>query len=167
MISRSLIFTLLLAVPAAASPMRVVSVHDGDTLTVAGQWAILDGRKVALRVPGGVNLRLLASRGGIDTPEIGTKARCEAENAAAVKARDNLKAIIAANGGVVDLEAARHDKYGGRLLANPRVKAGSLGDMQINGGFAVAYDGTGPRHQWCAGMPENLLPPAMADEGEK
>ena len=157
-----LIVLALLASPVAARPMHVIAVHDGDTLTVEGQWAVMQGRKVALRIPGGVNIRLLASHGGIDTPEIGAKARCEAENAAAVKARDNLKTMIAANGGTVEIGDVHHDKYGGRLLANPTVKAGSLGDAQIAGGFAVAYDGTGPRHVWCAGEPENLLPERTA-----
>jgi endonuclease YncB( thermonuclease family) len=158
MIVRSLALALLLACPAAAKPMRVLSVHDGDTITVEGQWAVMDGRKVALRIPGRVNIRLLATRGGIDTPEIGAKARCALEGALADRARDNLRALIAAGGGMVDIRAAKHDKYGGRLLANPTVAARSLGDAQIAGGFAVAYDGIGPRHDWCAGMPEKLLP---------
>ena len=159
---RALTLALLLATcsgeHAYARPMRVLDVHDGDTITVAGDWAIMAGRAVALRIPGKVNIRLLASKGGIDTPEIGAKARCEAENAAANKARDNLRALIAANGGMVDIEKAHHDKYGGRLLANPRVKTGSLGDAQIAGGFAAAYDGTGPRTDWCIGESENILP---------
>lgn len=138
------------ATPALAKPDVVMAVHDGDTFTIAGEWAVVIGRKILHRIPGPVSIRVLASHGGIDTPEIGAKARCLAENAAAILARDNLRALIAANGGKVRLGLLRHDKYGGRLLANATTKAGSLGDAQIAGGFAVAYSGAGPRTDWCA-----------------
>jgi endonuclease YncB( thermonuclease family) len=145
MVMLAMLVTAALAHAAIAKPVTVVSVHVGDTLTIKGQWAVMDGRKVAFRVPGGVNIRLL----GIDTPELGARAQCPAENALADRARDNLRGLVAANGGVVEITAARHDKYGGRLLASPRVKAGSLADAQIAGGFAAAYSGEGPKRDWC------------------
>jgi endonuclease YncB( thermonuclease family) len=142
-----LFLAAMMASPVAAKPFKVIAVHDGDTLTVAGEWAIMDGRKVALRIPGSINIRLL----GIDTPEIGSRAKCPAENALADRARDNLRRLVA--GGTVDVTAARHDKYGGRLLAVVKVDGMPVSAAQIAGGFAAAYDGSGPRHEWCGELP--------------
>jgi len=134
---------VLLTASAFAKPVEIVSVHDGDTLTVRGQWAVMDGRKVLFRVPGPVNVRLL----GIDTPEMGARAKCDAERAAADRARDNLRAMAQ---GKADMGPASHDKYGGRLLADIKVNGRSLSAAQIDGGYAVAYTGEGQKKDWCA-----------------
>jgi micrococcal nuclease len=145
MVTLALLVTATLAGATLAKPVTVVSVHDGDTLSVKGQWAVIDGRKVLFRVPGQVNVRLL----GIDTPEMGARAKCQAERDAADRARDNLRAMAI---GKADIGLASHDKYGGRLLADITVNGVSLSAAQIAGGFAGAYSGEGPKRNWCEGV---------------
>lgn len=148
------------ASPVLARAEKVASVHDGDTFRLIEKWT-----PYGL----GFSVRLLASQGGIDTPEIGSRARCEAENAAAVRARDYAREIITASGMTVWLSRVSHDRNGGRILADATVKVGgkkrSLGDMLIEGGYAVAYNGTGARKDWCLGAaPVNILPPEFQTE---
>lgn len=142
MVTLALLITASLTGAVIASPVTVVSVHDGDTLAVKGQWAVMDGRKVLFRIPGSVNVRLL----GIDTPEMGARAKCQAERDRAERARDNLRVLAQ---GKADIGPAQHDKYGGRLLADIKVNGVSLSAAQIAGGHAVAYSGEGPKKDWC------------------
>ena len=89
---------LILALPFPASaaevthgpvPAAVVSVYDGDTLTVdASPWP-------------GFTVRTSVRIDGIDTPEI--RGKCDAEKALAVQARDRLRALAGSTVQLTDI----------------------------------------------------------------
>jgi micrococcal nuclease len=109
----------------------VVSVYDGDTITV-----ILD---MGMGVQKKAKCRLF----GIDTPEI--RGKTVREKKAAKVARDRVRELI--NEQTVLIESiAKPDKYG-RLLV--KVWAGNvyLNDLLIEEGLARVYDG-GKKQPW-------------------
>jgi micrococcal nuclease len=109
-----LIAFALPAVLAAAEPAawRVVSVHDGDTLTA------LDAGNVQHKV------RLT----GIDAPEIGQPF--------GTKARDRLTAL--AKGKTVTIHSHGQDRYG-RVLASIDIEDDDLGHRLVADGLAWHY----------------------------
>lgn len=110
----------------------VLAVTDGDTFK-GGIWVWKNVQVVtAIRIK------------GIDTPEL--KGKCEAEIAAAQKAKARLTAIVA--GQDVTVENVTNDKYGSRVDAIVRVKGKSVGDMLVSEGLARPYEG-GKRAGWC------------------
>jgi endonuclease YncB( thermonuclease family) len=130
----------LLAFPALAvettipGPVRaqVVSVYDGDTLTVdAEPWP-------------GVTIRTGVRVNGIDTPEI--RGRCDEEKALAIQARDRVRELADLT---VELRGVHFGKYAGRVVADVYAGGERIGDVLIREGLAREYDGTGPRQPWC------------------
>lgn len=123
------------AVGAEAVPgpinARVVSVYDGDTLTVdAEPWPGLTAR-TSVRVA------------GVDTPEI--RGKCQAEKDQAIRARDWVRATVGAE---VQLTNIRLGKYAGRVIAEVWVNGRKLSDLLIAGNLGRPYDG-GRREGWC------------------
>jgi endonuclease YncB( thermonuclease family) len=130
---------LILALPfsALADPIpgpitaHVVSVYDGDTITVAAvPWPSITIR-VGIRVD------------GVDTPEI--LGKCEAEKNLAVRARDRVRELV---GATVELRNVRHGKFAGRVVADVYVDGELLAGVLIAEGLGRAYDG-GRRGSWC------------------
>ncbi|SMF77521.1 nuclease homologue [Tistlia consotensis] len=114
--------------PVAAD---VVSVYDGDTLTVrAHVW-------LGTTVETAVRLR------GVDAPEI--RGKCESERAAAIRARDTLRDLV---GSVVELRRIEADKYGGRVDADVFTDGKNVAADLVAAGLARPYDG-GHRVGWC------------------
>lgn len=112
---------------------HVLRVIDGDTFEA--RVRIWPGTDVTTRV----RLR------GIDTPEL--RARCEAERAQAVAARDALARILAQ--GDVGVAEVGQDKYGGRVNASASTAlTQDVSEAMIAGGFARRYSG-GRRQGWC------------------
>lgn len=101
----------------------VVSVYDGDTMTVDVElWPGLTWR-------GKVRVR------GVDTPEIQTKS--EAEKRRALRARDFVRERI---GKTVYLENVKLGNFGGRVVATVRLQDGSnLAKVLIREGHGKAY----------------------------
>lgn len=127
-----LTFLLLLPLPAVAAdciPLLLEHVHDGDTIR-----ATVDGKSEPVRLM------------GLDTPEIGDKARCPVEQAAAVAARDRLRELIDA---ATDRRLCPNgrDKYR-RLLAWLILDGRDASAVLIQEGLARPYDG-GKRQGWC------------------
>ena len=130
------ILLLLFARPAAAqTPARVVSVYDGDTITVdAAIWPGLTWR-------GGVRVR------GADTPEI--RGRCEREKRLAVEARDFVRDLVAIAGPNITLHHVTAGKFAGRVVAAIEFADGTiLSQALIVAGLGRPYDG-GTRDGWC------------------
>jgi len=110
---------------------RVVSVYDGDTLTVdAKPWP-------------GLTVRSSVRVAGVDTPEI--RGKCRAEKDMAVRARDFVRATLGAQ---VQLTSVRLGKYAGRVIAEVWVNGRKLSDLLITENLGRPYLG-GRRRGWC------------------
>lgn len=113
-------------------PARVISVYDGDTLTVeAWPWP---GQSIETRI------RL----DGIDTPEI--RGRCPEEIAQAKAARDRLAELA---GDRVYLQNIRPGYYAGRMVARVYTAAGDdIAPVLIAENYGRPW--AGHRESWCA-----------------
>jgi len=115
-------------------PAELIRVVDGDTVDVRARiWL---GHAVETRV------RIA----GVDAPEL--RGGCEAEKAAARRARDRLTAILA--GGPIALHEIRFGKFAGRVVARVVTKSGvDPAPLLVAEGLARPYD-AGARESWCA-----------------
>jgi len=111
---------------------EVISVYDGDTITVMLDLGMSITRKASCRLD------------GIDTPEIRTKVA--GEKVAAYAARDRVRALVL--GKKVTLQSiSKPDKYG-RLLVRVWSDEGlCVNDLLISEGHAIAYNG-GTKTSW-------------------
>jgi len=112
---------------------RVLRVLDGDTFTA--EIRVWFGQVVVERV------RIL----GIDAPESGSRARCEAEAAAAERSRQYLAGLLGR--GPVELYQLRRDKFG-RALALVVAHGIDVPARMIEAGHARPYGGA-RRLSWC------------------
>lgn len=129
-------FGLASATYANPYDMKVTKVTDGDTIRVEASWLLPElGDDIAIRIL------------GIDTPEKGGRAKCEAEAALGAEATEFAKSVIAV-GDVVQVDVLQWDKFGGRINADVFVNGENFAQMQIERGLAVPYDG-GTKDSWC------------------
>lgn len=103
---------------------KVVSVYDGDTITVAFDTFGLGFFKHNVRLS------------GIDAPEM--KGKTPEEKAAAVKSRDYLR--VCCEGKEVTIDVKTTDKYG-RLLASVFAGGLDLSAAMLSSKNAVSYSG--------------------------
>ncbi|MBL8808111.1 MAG: thermonuclease family protein [Rhodospirillales bacterium] len=83
----------------------------------------------------------------IDTPELGSHARCAAEAELAERAKRFTADRLAAGPVEIARDTARpRDRYG-RTLATVRVQGSDLGEALVAAGLARRWDGR--RHPWC------------------
>lgn len=133
--------SLLLTIPADAKrrgnfegpvDATVLSVLDGDTfLAEAHVWP---GQVIE------VNIRVR----GIDAPEM--KSRCQAEHAAALKARDALADLVGSRVRISNIGSA---KYYGRVLADVETQSGEfVAGQMLERALVRPYKG-GRRAGWC------------------
>lgn len=86
---------------------------------------------------------------GIDTPESTTRfAQCEKEKLLGIQATEFLTSFVGDERFMVATNL-RHDKYGGRILADVYVRGTNLADLLITHGFAAPYTGSGAKPDWC------------------
>lgn len=104
---------------------KVVSVYDGDTITVA---AYLKGDPECYKF----KVRL----SGIDSPEM--KGSSETEKKHAIESRDALSSQILHQ--IVKLDIKGTEKYG-RILADVIYNGENMNDWMIKNGYAVKYSG--------------------------
>ena len=108
--------------------------YDGDTVTFnLPELHPIIGEKISIRV------------NGIDTPEINGK--CEKEKYD-VKQAQQMVADILKDAEQIVLRNMERGKYF-RIAADVFVDGESLGDMLIEAGVAVRYDGGKKNHKWC------------------
>jgi len=114
---------------------RIDSVYDGDTFraTINGlpNWI---GENAAMRIF------------GIDTPERGWRAGCDAERIKADAAAELVRDMLTgAKHVVVDIYG--RDKYG-RILVDPLADGVSVRQALLDAGLAIGYSG-GKKSGWC------------------
>lgn len=121
------------------TPMNVVRIYDGDTITVnlPGQHDLF-GKEIGVRIA------------GIDTPEL--VSRCSTSEERAMEKQKGLEAKayvqnMLASGKVITLTSLERDKYF-RILAEVLVDNRSVGASLIEAGLADPYDG-GTKTGWC------------------
>ena len=107
------------------SRVRVISVYDGDTVTVAARLGHR-GKPYQFKV------RL----NRIDTAEM--RSHDAAEKQAALEAKEALSTRVLNKG--VTLKHVSYEKYG-RILADVYYKGVCINDWMLSGKFAVPYDG--------------------------
>lgn len=132
--------------PARAYTGEYVSIYDADTFTMkvwlwpsnslsTGQYAI-------------ESMRLY----GVDAPEAGWRAKCEAEKELGAKATSFVYSVLSAQREfTVDVRPTRGAR--GRPLITVWVGDVSLADILVEYGYAKPYYGRGPQPDWCAGTP--------------
>ena len=139
------LFTLLLILTLFHAPIHAKSFgnyegaiyvrnYDGDTITfnLPGLHPII-GEKISIRV------------NGIDTPEI--RGKCEKETYNAKQAKE-MVADILKDAEVIILKNMERGKYF-RIAADVIIDGESLGDVLVEAGIAVRYDGEKKIHKWC------------------
>ena len=115
---------------------KIINVIDGDTLTIE-----------ALYLPKPLKPELKLRIIGVDTPEKGHRAKCDAERTKALEAKAFTQEIID-QGKVKKISLHSWDKYVGRVLGDVIIDGQSLGDLLIQSNFAKSYQG-GKKISWC------------------
>jgi endonuclease YncB( thermonuclease family) len=128
------IILLSISSNAYAYEWEILRVVDGDTIEIKNECFPKE-LKLSIRVL------------GIDTPEKGSKAKCDKEAKLAEKASKFTKEFIGKNK-TATFRNIKWDKYGGRLLADVEINGKSLSDELIKNGLARSYDGK-KKGSWC------------------
>lgn len=137
------------AASLAAAPLSaadyfwpVVRVVDGDTVKV-------DAGADLPRELASLSVRLR----GIDTPEKGGRAKCDAEREAGRAATAFTEEAVRKAVSVV-VRDPEWGKWGGRVVADLVLDGSSLSSVLLEAGHARRYDG-GRRDSWCPAKPRN------------
>lgn len=117
-------------------PADILRVTDGDTVVIAAPY-----------LPQPLRPQLSVRVFGVDTPETGSRAKCEAENQRGLAAKAFTRSVVR--------QATQHqvvlfdwDKYGGRVLGDIVLDGQSLRYLLIQQGYAREYYG-GTKSSWC------------------
>ena len=138
---------LLLAVPVLAFAQKmpknsatydaqVLRVSDGDTIVISAPF-----------LPAPLKPELAVRIFGVDTPEKGHRAQCQAEANRAVLASNYTKQLIG-QGGRIQVTLYGWDKFGGRVLGDIIVNGQSVRMGLIQNGLAREYYGDA-KQSWC------------------
>lgn len=128
-----------------------------NTILICASLFVIDGDTVKCQ-PSGQNLRLLGggvvNQWGIDTPEIGSHARCTKERKLALIAKKRLRDII--EGKEIRIEVKGYDRTPSkRPLVNLYLPDGrEVGQILFKEGTARAWR-PGVRNDWCSGQQGN------------
>jgi endonuclease YncB( thermonuclease family) len=128
------IFLLSISSNAYAYEWEILRVVDGDTIEIKNECFPKE-LKLSVRV------------NSTDTPEKGSRAKCEKEAKLAEKASKFTKQFVGKNK-TATFRNIKWDKYGGRLLADVEINGKSLSDELIRNGLARSYDGK-KKKSWC------------------
>jgi len=116
---------------------KVIRVIDGDTIDIEVSFLPPElGNSLKLRIY------------GIDTPEKGHQAKCNAERKKAASATQYVQDLLA-SAKVVKVEFRKWDKFGGRVLGDLIIDNQRLSQLLIDSGHAIPYDGGRKNKNWC------------------
>ena len=129
----------LLASPSHAQEFYVykpVKITDGDTikLDVSKESPLIKKLCLSVRIK------------GIDTPEKGSKAKCDKENALGQQATKFTTDLVGNK--ELLLSEVKNDKYGGRIVANVKVGGVDIAQELLKKGLARIYNGE-KKKSWC------------------
>lgn len=133
----TLIFTGLVSATDGIYDIHITRVIDGDTIAFA-----------APGLPHPLKPELSLRIWGIDTPESGFRAKCDAERSAAVIAKGFTSRTIGL-AKKTQIVLHDHDKYGGRVLGDLLLDGVSFRETILQHKHALPYNG-GVKHDWCA-----------------
>ena len=125
---------LLFSSTAYAYEWEILRVIDGDTLEIKNECFPKE-LKLSVRVL------------GIDTPEKGSRAKCDKEAKLAEQASKFTKQFVGKNK-KASFRNIKWDKYGGRLLADVEINGKSLAGELVKNNYARSYDGK-KKGSWC------------------
>ena len=125
---------LLFSPTAYAYEWEILRVIDGDTLEIKNECFPKE-LKLSVRVL------------GIDTPEKGSRAKCDKEAKLAEQASKFTKQFVGKNK-KASFRNIKWDKYGGRLLADVEINGKSLAGELVKNNYARSYDGK-KKGSWC------------------
>ena len=130
---------LFLASPAHAQEFYVykpVKITDGDTikLDISKESPLIKKLGLSVRIK------------GIDTPEKGSKAKCNKENALGQQATKFTTELVGNK--ELLLSQVENDKYGGRIVANVKVGGVDIAQELLKKGLARVYNGE-KKKSWC------------------
>ncbi len=128
------IILLSISSNAYAYEWEILRVIDGDTLEIKNECFPKE-LKLSVRV----NL--------VDTPEKGSRAKCDKEAKLAEQASKFTKQFIGKNKKAT-FRNIKWDKYGGRLLADVEINGKSLAGELVKNNYARLYDGK-KKSSWC------------------
>ena len=115
---------------------KIRKVIDGDTVAFAAPF-----------LPDPLKKELSIRVYGVDTPEKGWRAECEAEAKWGEQASQFTKDQLN-NAKRLQIAIAKWDKFGGRVLGDVIIDGKSLRHMLIEKGFAREYYGD-KKESWC------------------
>jgi endonuclease YncB( thermonuclease family) len=119
-----------------AHDYKITRVIDGDTVAF-----------VAPFLPKPLKSEMSIRVYGVDTPEKGFRAKCDAENKKGLQATEFTKKLLA-NAKRTQVVIIDWDKYGGRVLGDIIVDGISLRSLLISSGYARPYFGDA-KQSWC------------------
>ena len=130
---------ILLASPVHAQEMFVfkpIKTIDGDTikLDVSKESPMIKKLGLSVRIK------------GIDTPEKGSKAKCDKENALGQQATKFTTNLVGNK--ELLLSDVEWDKYGGRIVSNVKVGGIDIAQELLKKGLARVYNGE-KKKSWC------------------
>ena len=130
----------LLASPAHAQEQmyiyKALKITDGDTikLDVSKESPLVKKLGLSVRIK------------GIDTPEKGSKAKCDKENILGQQATVFTTYLIGNK--ELLLSQVQNDKYGGRIVATVKVGGVDIAQELLKKGLARVYNGE-KKKSWC------------------
>lgn len=130
---------ILLASPAHAQEFYVykpVKITDGDTikLDVSKESPLIKKLGLSVRIK------------GIDTPEKGSKAKCDKENVLGQQATKFTNDLVGNK--ELLLSEVKNDRYGGRIVANVKVGGVDIAQELLKKGLARVYNRE-KKKSWC------------------
>lgn len=141
---KRIIISILLFLASVGSSLaevyeyKVVRVIDGDTITIEAPFLPKElGQTLSLRIV------------GIDTPEKGYRAKCDKERTKAAHAKQFVENRIEL-AKEIRIVLIKWDKYGGRVLGDLIIDGEHLSTSLIMRNYAVIYNGSGKKKDWCA-----------------